>query len=425
MKKYLTLIAGALMMAACSNDDATTEVTQSGDAIGFSAVTGKMSDVTRAAGEINDETTMQKNSFGVFGFYTGQVSYINSTVTPDYMWNQKMEYSTTKTVWNYAPVKYWPNEESDKISFFAYAPYQVIEPNHPTDPADLNQCIFGMSRNVDKGDPWINYRMAKNPWGTDETVSPLEPKQIDLLYGVKYDAATSTYSTWTDQSKEKFNLGSTPDKIVFNFQHALACVADKVTLHLSDELKALITGYSDITINKLTIEYKNMTYKARLVLNPDEVGTNVEPNWKEIISGELVCDRKYTSEKYPMTNSTTTLASITPAEVLAATATTPITVSEGQGLFYIPLQIAGTPDAEVVISIDYTVTIKATSTTFTGTATNSFKLKEQAINKAMTPEFAGKKLGIALTLGKDFDLMHEVWVLGGTAYEPSYSRITK
>ena len=126
-----------------------------------------------------------------------------------------------------------------------------------------------------------------------------------------------------------------------------------------------------------------------------------------------------------MTNSATTLASITPADVLAATETTPITVSEGQGLFYIPLQIAGTPDAEVVISIDYTVTIKATSTTFTGTATNSFKLKEQATNKAMTTEFAGKKLGIALTLGKDFDLMHEVWLLGGTATEPSYSRITK
>jgi hypothetical protein len=40
----------------------------------------------------------------------------------------------------------------------------------------------------------------------------------------------------------------------------------------------------------------------------------------------------------------------------------------------------------------------------------------------MTTEFAGKKLGIALVLGKDFKLMHEVWTLGGTATEPSYSR---
>ncbi len=417
MKKYLTLIAGALMMAACSNDDATNDATLSGESIAFSAATEEMSDVTRAVGEINDDTEMQKNKFGVFGFYTGKVAYAASTVTPDYMWNQMMEYNGTVTpgAWLYSPVKYWPNEETDKISFFAYAPYQYFEPNHTTLPTDLDQCIFAISRNVDKGDAWISYRMAEHPWGTDLTADPLVPKQVDLMYGVKKDG--TTYTTWIDQTKANFNL-SPVQKVKFTFEHALACIGDKVTLRLSDELNALITGYSDITINKLTIEYKNFTYKARLVLNPQTLTPSVEPNWKEIISGELVCDRKYTSEKYPMTNSATTLASITPA-------TTPITVSEGQGLFYIPLQIAGTPDAEVVISIDYTVTITATSTTFTGTATNSFKLKEQATNKAMTPEFAGKKLGIALTLGKDFDLMHEVWLLGGTATEPSYSRITK
>ena len=128
-----------------------------------------------------------------------------------------------------------------------------------------------------------------------------------------------------------------------------------------------------------------------------------------------------------MTNSATKLSDITPAEILAATATAPIEISKGQGLFYIPMQIAGTDDAVVSISIDYTVSIKALPDTDpnklkNGTATNSFKLKEQATNKAMTTEFAGKKLGIALVLGKDFKLMHEVWTLGGTATEPSYSR---
>ena len=155
MKKYLTLIAGALMMAACSNDDATYDATLSGESIAFSAATEEMSDVTRAVGEINDDAKMQENKFGVFGFYTGQVAYAASTVTPDYMWNQKMEYSTTSTAWTYAPVKYWPNEETDKISFFAYAPWQYFEPNHTTLPTDLDQCIFAISRNVDKGDAWV------------------------------------------------------------------------------------------------------------------------------------------------------------------------------------------------------------------------------------------------------------------------------
>ena len=428
MKKYLTLIAGALMMAACSNDDATNDATLSGESIAFSAATEEMSDVTRAVGQINDDTEMQKNKFGVFGFYTGQVAYAASTVTPDYMWNQMMEYNSLalQPAWIYSPVKYWPNEETDKISFFAYAPYQYFEPNHTTLPTDLDQCIFAISRNVDKGDAWVSYRMAEHPWGTDLTVDPLVPKQVDLMYGVKKDG--TTYSTWIDQTKENFNLTPSPaQKVKFTFEHALACIGDKVTLRLSDELKALVTGYSDITINKLTIEYKNFTYKARLVLNPQTLTPSVEPNWKEIISGELTCDRKYESEKYPMTNSATKLSDITPAEILAATATAPIEISKGQGLFYIPMQIAGTDDAVVSISIDYTVSIKALpdidpNKLKNGTATNSFKLKEQATNKAMTTEFAGKKLGIALVLGKDFKLMHDVWTLGGTATEPSYSR---
>lgn len=430
MKKYLTLIAGALMMAACSNDDATTEVTQSGDAIGFSAATEELNDVTRAVGEINDVATLATKDFGVFGFYTGKVSYLNSTVTPDYMWNQKMKGALvgTEYIWSYEPAKYWPNADDEKISFFAYAPYQQIDPNHPVDPADKEQCIIGMSRNVDKGDAWVNYRMAENPWGANIEADPLVPNQVDLLYGVKREGTSApyTYSTWTDQKKTDYKVN---EKIKFQFEHALACVGDKVTLCLSDELKALITGYSELTINKLTINYNNFTYKAKLSLNPTIGAGTVEPNWKEIISGELTCDRELVAIYYPKTSSTLpTLASITPAELLAtskADPTTWLTLSEGQGLFYIPMQVAGTPDAVVSITIDYTIKIIATGVTFDGTATNSFKLKEQATNTAMTPAFAGNKLGIALTLGKDFDLLHEVWVLGGTAYEPSYSRIMK
>ena len=429
MKKYLTLIAGALMIAACSNDDATmNEATNLKGAIAFSAATENLTSVMTRAGswEIGDDEALKDKGFGVFAFYTGKVDYENMTVTPDFMWNQKVIGTGTapNLIWTYNPVKYWPNEEDDKISFFAYAPYQQIEPNHPEAVTDMDQCIIGMSRNVDKGDAWINYRMAEHPWGTDLTAATLEPKQVDLLYGVKYTAATGTdpekFETWINQKHTDFKVD---DKMKFTFEHAMACVGDLVTLKLSDGLKALLNNYSTIKINKLTMEYKNFTNKARLVLNPQFSTTGVEPNWKEIISGELTTDRKLETEKYPQTNSADALSTIT--FNYGDTSEEPKKLSEEQGLLYIPMQIAGTEDAIVTITLDYTITITATGQEIPGTVSSSFKLKEAASGKAMTTEMAGKKLGIALTLTDKLDLLHQVYTLGGTAFEPSYSRLVK
>ena len=40
------------------------------------------------------------------------------------MHNQMVKFDGTNNVWTYSPVKYWPNRQNDKISFFAYAPYE-------------------------------------------------------------------------------------------------------------------------------------------------------------------------------------------------------------------------------------------------------------------------------------------------------------
>ena len=416
------------MIAACSNDDATiNEATNLKGAIAFSAATENLTSVmTRAEWEIGEDEDLKDKGFGVFGFYTGKVDYENMTVTPDFMWNQKVVGTGTAPdiKWTYNPVKYWPNEEEDKISFFAYAPYQQIEPNHPEAVTDMDQCIIGMSRNVDKGDAWVNYRIAEHPWGVDPTASDLDPKQVDLLYGIKYTAPEGTnpakYEAWTDQTHADYNV---TDKLKFTFKHALACVGDKITLKLSDELKALLNNYATIKINKVTMEYKNFTNKARLMLNPLLSATSAEPNWKEIISGELTTDRKLEINNYPQTNSGTALTAIT--FDYANTAEDPVIISQKQGYLYIPMQIAGTEDATVTATIDYTITINANGDAFNGQASSTFKIKKESSNKAMTTEFAGKKLGIDLVLTDKLDLMHLVYTLGGTATEPSYSRLTK
>ena len=58
----------------------------------------------------------------------GVFAYLNSSETPNFMNNQKVTYDGVN--WNYSPVKYWPNNEADKLSFYAYYPQEENPDNN-------------------------------------------------------------------------------------------------------------------------------------------------------------------------------------------------------------------------------------------------------------------------------------------------------
>ena len=377
MRRYLLFItATTLLVASCSNDaDETTGGYQPSDkAIAFDVADDGQ---TRAPGEIIEDGTnnlVAAGGFGVFACYTGKLTYENTTVSPDFMYNQHVtgtKDSEGNITWSYKPVKYWPNDNREYVSFFAYAPYE----NAPAD----NKCIIDLSKSYDLGDPWLNYRLAANPW--DATNG-----QVDLLYGTKEGTGL-----WTDLQRP-----DTGNKLKFTFHHALACIGDKITIKMSEELNELLTGYADITINKITVDYKHLTTKGRLILRSDGGAAN----WKEIISGEITTARTYTknvSISFPKDGGDNTSDK---------------EISTGDGLFYIPLRIAGQGTACAEVTITYTVRNNASSS-YSGTATTTFPLD-------MSLE--GKKQGIALQLTKTLDLQHLVYEIGTGATEPSYSR---
>ena len=75
------------------------------------------------SGEFN---TIQTTGF-MFDYYHGTenhstVGTFGEASTADYMYNQEVEYSSD---WEYSPIKYWPNNTNDRLSFMAYAPYQA------------------------------------------------------------------------------------------------------------------------------------------------------------------------------------------------------------------------------------------------------------------------------------------------------------
>ena len=201
MNKYLTIFAGALLMAACSSDRISDEIQTGGSweadgAVKFAVKAGShQSSTTRSLEQttgafLNTEAEKEALRIGVFASYTDQMPYDQVTVTPDFMYNQEMyfrsydekspedeNYRSAYVFMDYSPIKYWPNNENGKISFFGYAPY-VETPNaqHP----EKTKCIAGFSAPTDQGDPSLVYCLSPDPFDEDDTYS--EDGQVDLLY---------------------------------------------------------------------------------------------------------------------------------------------------------------------------------------------------------------------------------------------------
>ena len=117
-----------LLVAGCSQNEITEVRTVGNPAVGFDVYTG-----VATRGTDVSTTTMQGTcdethygGFGIMGYYTGSKNWdeAKGTVTPSFMFNQKVTYDTNANEWTYSPTKYWPNNTTDKVSFFAYAPYE-------------------------------------------------------------------------------------------------------------------------------------------------------------------------------------------------------------------------------------------------------------------------------------------------------------
>ncbi len=118
MKKILfsALAFAAIALVSCSKEDVVSENPSLNQAIEFGVYNPK-APVSRAA-ELNNNNFTQ---FGVTAFYTGGTSWEQwPNAAPNFMYNEDINKSGT--TWSYTPVKYWPTQTTDKLSFFAYAP---------------------------------------------------------------------------------------------------------------------------------------------------------------------------------------------------------------------------------------------------------------------------------------------------------------
>ena len=143
MKKSILISAlalAALATTSCSNEE-TKAIEPQSNAIEFGTYLGRDA-ISR--GSVFTTTDMESAGFGVFAAYTAQEAFSNQTM--NFMYNQKV--TKSGAAWIYDPLKYWPNNQGDKVSFFAYAPYDVTGAN--------------LSANTEAGAPQITFTVQTN-----------------------------------------------------------------------------------------------------------------------------------------------------------------------------------------------------------------------------------------------------------------------
>lgn len=300
-KKPLIFAALALLFAgSCTKVDESKvpEVIEpeAEQPVGFGAYLNRSVN-TKAGYQGSLTTEMLKTlakGFGVFGYYTNDEPY-SASAKPDFMYNQKIEWKDGTNMWEYSPIKYWPNAFGenaqsnviDRLTFFAYAPYVDVDTasglvqDDGTENYDI-QGITSLSRNTASGDPVVKYTASMDP-----------NKCVDLCWGVaaqNFQSSADGIPTSNDVKaghpyinlvKPKIN-----DKLQFNFKHALAALNVRIDTDVDaakhddpDADGELKDSFTRIYVRAITFE--GLTDRGALNLN-SKADASVAPLWMNI-----------------------------------------------------------------------------------------------------------------------------------------------
>ncbi|MCM0231853.1 fimbrillin family protein [Bacteroides fragilis] len=196
---YLTAVALGLLTAlcGCQAEDDAPHTPQGTIPIGFSGDVPR----TRATKEYGSAADLQ--DIGVFAYFTNG-TFSEGSSTPNFMYNQKVERQADGS-WIYSPVRFWPGNTTDKISFFTYAPYVDEAASGGSNPSFQGKTAAGY--------PQLTY-----------TVPAAEADQTDLLAAVPLMNRTAPAG----------------EQVKFKLKHALT----KVNVGIKSEVGITVTALS-------------------------------------------------------------------------------------------------------------------------------------------------------------------------------------
>lgn len=248
-KQFLFGMAAVAALCSCSNNEVLEAPESLKTPIAFGTYVGNSVDGRAADGDLagmktgtnTDGCTINKG-FGVFAYYTAQNTWTTSD-KPNFMYNENIQWNGS--AWRYTPLKYWPNNSRDKVSFFAYAPYDAGSTSN-----------FTFTESATMTEPKFTF-----------TVNPTVKQQQDLLIAKIVNQIKQT-------NVDNAAISIINDKVTFNFEHALARIGFKVQA-IVDNVNSPATGTEARTPNAGILDAKTTisVQKVELIGNFYATGT--------------------------------------------------------------------------------------------------------------------------------------------------------
>lgn len=223
MKKYLFMAAtAALALSSCTSDEELVQATAEaeGDAITFDTYMG----INSRGTEVLNDANLKNDGFGVFAYDQGTteiLSYVKGNIKPNFMLNEKIEWKGTSgsEKWQYSPVKYWPNNVNNMLSFYAYAPFNENLKTITNNPHLVQNSLYN--------GPAIEYVIPSTLaagvdlcWGANATVDIATPAANSEIAPVNYykNPSTGAAQNVSTTGKIKFNFKHATSRLDFNLQ---------------------------------------------------------------------------------------------------------------------------------------------------------------------------------------------------------------
>ena len=318
--KYILTIIGLICLMACSSEETTrtaeTESQMRPIAFGDAYTTQP----TRSSAAYSAEQGLGADqSIGVYAYLHDNSTWSDEAV-PNFMWNQQATCEEKGGNFNYSPLKYWPNEVSDKVSFMAYFPYTAESPGNPDSPAYPDNATGLQTLLTNEG----TNNLAENDTNLPVfrfTVKDAVNQQVDfLLSELLPNLPNGTSAVSPSNANDRSEL-TIIDRVHFLFHH----MTSKVEFHIvaDEKIRKDIVSFRLKTLNVSNL-YKNG------MLTPTYSAGTTTYTWTEQTA------KHGTAPEYTF-----------PLKTLTSYLFMPQTLSN-----------------DVMLSIDYDVTLKSDGTTY-------------------------------------------------------------
>lgn len=256
-KTYGFLLAAALLLAAgCAKVETIGSFSDMPMTFGTYVPT---SGTKAHTGTFVSGTTLPAGtSFGVFAFYQEGVIYSGnpatwnaSTRTPNFMFNLQV----SSDDYSYSPTRYWPANEENTISFWAYYPYSIYNADNSGTLKFYQSDGTTAYSASSTGLPVAKYTVSTNP-----------DQQYDLLF-----------DSFANKNKTYENCSPTPGTVPLTFHHALSLVELNVTA-ANGSLPA------NATINITALELTNVKSEGTCTTPSASIASDQNPEnyWTDV-----------------------------------------------------------------------------------------------------------------------------------------------